>query len=314
MRRPRRGWSLLLFPLLGPVSCACSPRPCSLRHCSRYCLNERCPRHFENSQCESWLLRVEARRRTSYGRSTAYELRELHTDMLVFPVPPNLFLAAVRPRLYRCHQFPPLPLDHPIQQTNRKGVAKAQAKFEPTGRLLLSQEMLYHAEVLPLIFSPTPTVFRDDLIRSLSAVDSKDYESYNRVLETLANELDFKKYEPQLFELLILGRLLAPGGNLALDGEECPLSLLGRDLSEVREVAGVFERLIRRCVGSPHCDASWSFSSSGSSSAQSEFMRVHADVLPFHRYKYLQRPLESSSLPSILVCTEALSPPALTLH
>lgn len=91
-----------------------------------------------------------------------------------------------------------------------------------------------------------PTVFRDDLIRSLSAVDSKDYEGYNRVLETLANELDFRKYEAQLFELLILGRLLAPGGNLATDADECPLSLLGRDLSEVREVANVFEKLIRR--------------------------------------------------------------------
>lgn len=70
------------------------------------------------------------------------------------------------------------------------------------------------------------------------------------MLESLANELDFRKYEAQLFELLILGRLLAPGGNLATDGEECPLSVIGRDISEVREVAGIFEKLIRRCVSS----------------------------------------------------------------
>jgi hypothetical protein len=49
-----------------------------------------------------------------------------------------------------------------------------------------------------------------------------------------------------LFELLILGRLLAPGGNLATDGEECPLSVLGRDVKEVRDIANSFEKLIRR--------------------------------------------------------------------
>lgn len=101
---------------------------------------------------------------------------------------------------------------------------------------------------IPNPFPYTCTVFRDDLIRSLSAVDSKDYEGYIKLLENLANELDFRKYEAQLFELLILGRLLAPGGNLSNEGEECPLSVVGRDISEVREIAGVFEKLIRRCV------------------------------------------------------------------
>lgn len=103
-----------------------------------------------------------------------------------------------------------------------------------------------HQRTDRLCSSISHTVFRDDLLRSLSTVQAKDYEGYNRVLETLANELDFRKYEAQLFELLILGRLLAPGGNLATDAEESPFCVIGRDLSEIREVAGVFEKLIRR--------------------------------------------------------------------
>lgn len=66
------------------------------------------------------------------------------------------------------------------------------------------------------------------------------------MLESLANDLDFRKYEAQLFELLILGHLLAPGGNLLVEGDECPISVLGTDVTEIREVVGVFERLIRR--------------------------------------------------------------------
>lgn len=107
--------------------------------------------------------------------------------------------------------------------TYRKGVAKAQAKHEPT-------------------------VFRDELLRLLSTCPSStDWEGYLRILESAANELDVRKYDSAFFELLILGKLLAPGGAVLADGAEAsPFSVLGRDLNQQKDVAAVFAKLIRR--------------------------------------------------------------------
>jgi hypothetical protein len=46
-----------------------------------------------------------------------------------------------------------------------------------------------------------------------------------------------------------VGRLLAPGGNVIVDGsEECPFSVLGTDKENMKEVVGVLGKLIRRWV------------------------------------------------------------------
>lgn len=136
----------------------------------------------------------------------------------------------------------------------RKGVAKAQAKFEPN-------------------------VFRDEFLKALNTnPNPEDLEAYGRILESLANELDFRKYEAQLFELLIVGRLMAPGGNVITnDGSEiCPFAVCElpasqqqdasnaeKDNKRMKDIVGVWSKLIRR-------------------------------------YKYLQKPLEESSLPNIM--------------
>lgn len=112
-------------------------------------------------------------------------------------------------------------------------------------------------------------VFRDEFIRALSTNPNptEDYEASLRILEGLANELDFRKYEAQLFELLIVGRLLAPGGSVLQDASEpCPLAVCSpkNGDKQVKEIVGVFGKLIRR-------------------------------------YKYLQKPLEENAMPNILV-------------
>lgn len=130
-----------------------------------------------------------------------------------------------------------------VNVKQRKRVTKATAKYEPN-------------------------VFRDEFNRALSAnPDPNDYEAYLRILETLANELDLRKYEAQFFELLIVARLLAPGGTVvANDGAEaCPFAVCEVEdpAAKMKELVGVWSKLIRR-------------------------------------YKYLQKPLEESSLPNIL--------------
>jgi hypothetical protein len=73
-----------------------------------------------------------------------------------------------------------------------------------------------------------------------------------------------------LFQLLLVGRLIAPGGTALNDGAPpCPFSLLGSaskepaDLAQIKQVVEVFNKLIRR-------------------------------------YKYLQKDFEETSLPTIL--------------
>ncbi|KEI39317.1 uncharacterized protein L969DRAFT_438828 [Mixia osmundae IAM 14324] len=109
--------------------------------------------------------------------------------------------------------------------TCRKGVAKAQAKFEPN-------------------------VFRDSLVKSLEAVPQGDFDGYAKELDTLGNTLEYRKYEDQLFQLLCVGRLLAPGGNyIQDDAPQCPVSIIGAptaELADIRKVVEVFHKLIRR--------------------------------------------------------------------
>lgn len=130
--------------------------------------------------------------------------------------------------------------------------------------------LLCHSAVLTGTSAcPRPPVFRDEFIRALSTNPnpSEDFEASLRILEGLANELDFRKYEAQLFELLIVGRLLAPGGSVLQDASEpCPLAVCSSKNGDkqVKEIVGVFGKLTRR-------------------------------------YKYLQKPLEENAMPNILV-------------
>ncbi|GAA6018009.1 hypothetical protein JCM10207_002739 [Rhodosporidiobolus poonsookiae] len=137
----------------------------------------------------------------------------------------------------------------------RKGQAAKTAKFEPL-------------------------VFRDAIVKHLSSCTPGDYESISAKLDSLGSQLDFRKYEEQLFQILLVGAVLAPGGNLVEDGGvgRCTFSVAGTggdatkaDVKELRKAVGVFERLMRR-------------------------------------YKYLQHDFEESSLKQILGYVGKFSP------
>ncbi|CAE6478015.1 unnamed protein product [Rhizoctonia solani] len=124
----------------------------------------------------------------------------------------------------------------------RKGAVKAQAKHEPS-------------------------VFRDQLYKQLEPVQPGDFEGYTKELVTAGGTLEYLKYADALFEILIVGGLLQPGGNFLDDGAKSPFSIANVSepvqVDEVRKYVEVFNKLIRR-------------------------------------YKYLQRPLEESSLPTLM--------------
>ncbi|KAI5480165.1 hypothetical protein MNV49_001491 [Pseudohyphozyma bogoriensis] len=129
-----------------------------------------------------------------------------------------------------------------VRNKQRKGVAKAQAKFEPQ-------------------------VFRDQLVKHLESVPEGDFDAVAAKLD-----LDYRKYEEQFFQLLLVGALLAPGGGIVDDGApRSTFSVIGSakepvELAEMKKIVDVFNKLMRR-------------------------------------YKYLQKPFEESAVKGVLQYT-----------
>jgi len=113
-----------------------------------------------------------------------------------------------------------------------------------------------------------PQVFRDQLYQHLETVQPGDFDAFATKLVSAGSTLEFLKYSDALFEILFVGGLLQPGGNYVEDGAPVsPFSIFNAseplEVQEIKNYINVFNNLIRR-------------------------------------YKYLQKPLEESSLPNLL--------------
>ncbi|WVR06410.1 hypothetical protein IAU60_003441 [Kwoniella sp. DSM 27419] len=112
-----------------------------------------------------------------------------------------------------------------VRIKQRKGQAKATAKFEPEA---FRDSLLLHLALLP---SPYTT---DALVTKLVQAGST---------------LEFLKYYEQLFELLFVGGLLQPGGSY-LDDKRSPVYFLKEDDDEwkdgVKGMVDVLKRVIQR--------------------------------------------------------------------
>ncbi|KAJ7647333.1 hypothetical protein FB45DRAFT_893130 [Roridomyces roridus] len=125
----------------------------------------------------------------------------------------------------------------------RKGAVKAHAKHEPT-------------------------VFRDQLYKHLETVQEDDFDSFATKLVQAGSTLEFLKYADALFEIVLVGGLLQPGGSYVDDGAPVsPFTIFNAkdpvQVEDLKKYIEVLNKLIRR-------------------------------------YKYLQRPLEESALPGLL--------------
>lgn len=106
----------------------------------------------------------------------------------------------------------------------------------------------------PRLTFPTPlllhTVFRDQLLKFLETVSHDDFDGYVAALDKAGNTLEYRKYCDQLFEILICGGLLAPGGSyLDEDAPLSPFSIFGAKSTEIKDVrpyVETIEKVIRR--------------------------------------------------------------------
>ncbi|CAH1960090.1 unnamed protein product [Acanthoscelides obtectus] len=63
-----------------------------------------------------------------------------------------------------------------------------------------------------------PTGFRDAIISGLDKC-SNDFEAISRYLDGAGNKLDYRRYGECLFDILIAGGILVPGGSLSQEGD-----------------------------------------------------------------------------------------------
>ncbi|KAG0056842.1 hypothetical protein BGZ83_003136 [Gryganskiella cystojenkinii] len=111
-----------------------------------------------------------------------------------------------------------------VKIRTRKGVQKATAKFEPT-------------------------VFRDAFIAVLSSATPGNLDEISAKLDAAGNTLEYRRYAETLFEILIVGRLLAPGGTFLEDGTPAsPFSIFEAqdNLASIKKHVEVFNKLMRR--------------------------------------------------------------------
>ncbi|XP_039188681.1 basic leucine zipper and W2 domain-containing protein 2 isoform X2 [Crotalus tigris] len=95
-----------------------------------------------------------------------------------------------------------------------------------------------------------PTVFRDTIVQGLNEAGD-DLEAVAKFLDATGSRLDYRRYADTLFDILIAGSMLAPGGTRIDDHDktkmtnQCVFSA-DEDHDALRHYAQVFNKLIRR--------------------------------------------------------------------
>lgn len=154
-----------------------------------------------------------------------------------------------------------------VRIRTRKGAVKAQAKHEPTGRLLQTffSSSPSHTCISPKVFAShsnllfffiffifiTLPVFRDQVYKHLETIPQGDYDAVANKLIQAGSTLEFLKYADALFDILIVGGLLQPGGlYLDADGPTSPFSLFQikapAEIDDIKKFVEVLNKLIRR--------------------------------------------------------------------
>lgn len=92
-----------------------------------------------------------------------------------------------------------------------------------------------------------PTNFRDQIVAGLNEANS-DLEQASKFLIQAGSKLDYRRYAEALFDILITGGILAPGGTILTDNNAAKLCIFNtdEDLDSMRNITHMFERMIRQ--------------------------------------------------------------------
>lgn len=94
-----------------------------------------------------------------------------------------------------------------------------------------------------------PTGFRDSVIAGLEGTKG-DLDAISKYLDRAGNNLDYRRYGEVLFDILIAGGLLVPGGSISQDGENpstnACIFTAPEDMESMRNQEQIFLKLMRR--------------------------------------------------------------------
>jgi len=99
-----------------------------------------------------------------------------------------------------------------------------------------------------------PSGFRDSIVQGLSTFEPTDLDAVHKYLDGAGSKLDYRAYGEALFDILIAGGILAPGGLVSEDGSEnghvrtevCLFGAPEATLECLRPYAQLFVLLMRR--------------------------------------------------------------------
>lgn len=99
-----------------------------------------------------------------------------------------------------------------------------------------------------------PTGFRDSIVQGLSNIDGTDLDAVHKYLDAAGSKLDYRIYGEALFDILLAGGILAPGGLVSDEGTEngpvrtevCVFGASEATITCLRPYAQLFVLLMRR--------------------------------------------------------------------
>lgn len=94
-----------------------------------------------------------------------------------------------------------------------------------------------------------PNGFRDALVQGLERAGG-DLDAAYKFLDTAGSKLDYRRYGEVIFDVLIAGGLLLPGGSVSMDGDSPKTNMCvfaaNEDMDTMRNFEQVFVKLMRR--------------------------------------------------------------------
>lgn len=102
-----------------------------------------------------------------------------------------------------------------------------------------------------LSLNPCAVVFRDQLYKHLETVPENDFEAFTAKLIQAGGTLELLKYADALFEILLVGGLIQPGGSYVEDGAPVsPFTIFNSkepaNVDDIKRYIEVLNKLIRR--------------------------------------------------------------------
>lgn len=133
--------------------------------------------------------------------------------------------------------------------TGRKDKGKERCS-KSTGKTRTFRHAPYTFHSTHLRSSPHP-VFRDQLYKHLETVPENDFDTFATKFIQAGSTLEFLKYADPLFEIILVGGLIQPGGSYVEDGAPTsPFTIFNANdpatVQDLKKYVEVLNKLIRR--------------------------------------------------------------------